>query len=183
MITHTLLWECGISDVWVNQLNVGKKFRNWAWNEKGLLVSVEVVRLGELFDEGAAAPGGGARGAGRGGGWHGAEWHGSRSRSQARLRPAAPLAPYAPLPPPLLRTLPQIRIGTINLIFPLRQQPPRFRPSIEIRVRRRRAFVTFNFRRSATSCILGRVAPMDYRYFVIVRDVSSGCVILYFTER
>lgn len=146
-------------------------------------MSVEMVRLGELFDEGAAAPGGGAGGAGGARRGEGGRWHGRGGR-QARLRATAPLPASAPLRPPL-PTLPQVRIRTIDLIFPLRQQPPRLRPSEEITVRRRRAFVTFHFGRSAASRIVRRLGPMHYRQLgiVIVRDVSSECVILYFTER
>lgn len=148
-------------------------------------MSIEMMWFGKLFDEGAAAPGGGARRAsGRGGG---GRRRGScqPQRHQAGVRAAAALAPAHQLLSPLFRTLPQVGVRAIHVEFPIRQQPPRVRPAIQVCVRRRRAFVTFYFGRFSTAGVFGRVTSLHGRKFsvVIVRDVSSGCVILYFTER
>lgn len=144
-------------------------------------MSVEVVGLLELFDEGAAAPGGGARRArrlrGRG--------RGPRpQRRQAGVRPAAPL-PAARQRGLALVALPQVGVGPVGLPLAPGQQPPGVGRAVQVRVRRRRAFVTFHFRRLATAGALRSLAPLEDRQFsiVIVRYVSSGCVILYFTER
>lgn len=147
-------------------------------------MSIKMMRFGELFDKGATTPSGGARGAG-GGGRRGDGEHRAQRRRQARVRAAAALPAAYQLLSALLGTLPQIGIRAIHVEFSVRQQPPRVRASIQICVRRRGAFVTFYFCRFTTAGIFGRVTSLDGRKFsvVIVRYVSSGCVILYFTER
>lgn len=146
-------------------------------------MSIEMMGFGELFDKCAAAPGGGTSGA-RGDGGGGGGGH-STQRSQARVRAAAPLSPAVQSRSALLRTLPQIRIGTVHVKFPFRQEPPRLRTAVQVRVRSRRTFVPFHFRRLATTHLLRCLASLNDRQFsiVIVKYVSSGCVILYFTDR
>lgn len=95
-------------------------------------VSVEVVRLGELLDERAAAPGGGARGARRG---RSARGGGAQGR-QARLRPAAPLVAPHPVRA-ALRAVPQVGVRSVQLELSLREQLSSFGRSVRARVRRR----------------------------------------------
>lgn len=145
-------------------------------------MSVEVVRLGELLDERAAAPGGGAGGARRG---RSARGGGAQGR-QARLRPAAPLVAPHPVRAAPLRAVPQVGVRSVQLELSLREQLPSFGRPVRARVRRRRALITLHFGRAAPTArrLRGR-APLSDRQFrvVKVRTVSSGCEILYFTER
>lgn len=123
-----------------------------------LVGSVEVVRLGELLDEGAAAPGGGAgRARGRG------RRRGPRARRQAGVRAAAP--------PPLAR--PPRGVGAVQL------ERPRARE--QARVGRGRALVAPHLAGRAArerERELGR----DRRRPRGLARARAGRVILYFTE-
>jgi hypothetical protein len=101
------------------------------------------------------------------------------------MRATTPLSSKIQFLPTVFSALPEVRVGPINLEFPFRQQSPCIRAAEDIRVRRRRTFVTFHFRRFATSVSFRSLASWDDRQFsvVIVMYVSSGCVILYFTDR
>lgn len=137
-------------------------------------MSIEMMRFGELFDEGAAAPGGGAGGARRrradGGG-------GCMRGRKARVRPAAsfPLDPvYAPFA--------QVRVGPVHVELPVREQPTHLPRSVRVRVGCRRALVPLHLHPATR--VVRCVTPLDRQFSEVIRgDVSSGCVILYFTDR
>lgn len=127
-----------------------------------LLVSIEMVRFSEMFDESAAAPGGGARG-------------GEAGLGAAR-RDTGPLVPM----------LTQVGIRPVHVILSVaQQQSSSFRPSVQVRVRSGRAFVSFHFGGFRIFRTVRRFASLYGRHFSVVKlvYVSSGCVILYFTER
>lgn len=152
----------------------------------GDLLSIKVVGFGELFDECAAAPG---RGAGRARGGSGGGDGSGRMRAErggeARVRAASPLAAVIQPLPSLLWALPQVGVGAVHLELSIGQQPTVLRRAVQIRVRRRRAFVTFHLGGLAAADVIGRLAPLGVRLFdiVMVGAVSGRCVILYFTER
>lgn len=150
------------------------------------MVSVEVVRLGELLDERAAAPGGGAGGA-CGRGERRGEMHGTQRRRQARVRAAAALAAVRGARP-LASSRPQVRVGAVQLELPAGEQArvPRVRrAAVQVRVCGRRALVALHLAGGrAAETELGRAAALRRRRTAVkLGRVSGGCVVLYFTDR